>query len=285
MSLLSSGVDRSPLSSVVGYLERAAGRRTDPAQRHAVEAATGAQVHIYPLLARARALPRAREVERPGQVHQLLPVEEPHLRDPPCQRPSVIELQPVESVPRYGRECDCGMQFARGMRHAAGLAQLLPRLPVVRAQHRARPFLVIGALRQHVAVQLQPVHCGHARAAVDFDLQPRARPAQVHRRRPVTVQGQFARGSRQDPLRAGRNRQPARQARFFDSVRDQLRGQVVIVAARLVCRTPQREIAVLLRPRLHRGRPVFFRGSRVHSDAACVFLGFEAGKRKQCGKQ
>src|ERR1035437_4063186 len=65
---------------------------------------------------------------------------------------------------------------------------------------------------------------------------------------------------------------PAWQGSALDPVRDQLRGEIVVVAARMVRRTVQRQVAVGGAIDRHDRRKVLFRVAWVHADAARVLL-------------
>jgi hypothetical protein len=76
---------------------------------------------------------------------------------------------------------------------------------------------------------------------------------------------------RQHPVNTRRNRHPPRHLRVFDSVRHQLRCQVVVIAARVFRRPPQCQVPIRRSLYLHRRRKDIASRARINPHPARKF--------------
>ena len=122
---------------------------------------------------------------------------------------------------------------------------------------------------------IDAVHFEGSFAAAGFDLNPRSRTGDPHTGGGVVIHCVLAFLPRERAAIAGGKGDPARQAGVLDAVGDQLGRLVEVVAARLVGRAVEREVAVGLRIR-NQGRGEVFPGiPRIDADAAGIWLRFE----------
>ncbi len=124
----------------------------------------------------------------------------------------------------------------------------------------------------HRGLKIDAVHLERRVAAGQLELDPRWRSLEGHRAHEVVVNEQLALDLARDAPLAGRRCEPARQKRLPDPVRHELRGQVVVVAARVIRGPSQSQVAVVGTARDDERPEILLRITGVDADAARLVL-------------
>src|ERR1035437_3537508 len=286
-------LQRAPAFGVAGNLDRACGGAADPVENHAIESAGGAEIDVDPLLAVARGLPGGSEVERSAYLDALVVAEEPEFADAPLGARAAFICHAVEAGVRgrgelhgdggwsetespagAGRRCGPRSRWRSG----SSTAKFFPRFSIVRA--RDHNGAASGCLTTAATTESESAAGGHidtvdfegSVAAAGLDLNPQRRTADRHAGGGVVIHRVFALLPFQRAAIAGGDGKPAWELGVGDAVGDQLGGVVEVVAARLVGRTVEREVANRLRIRNQRRGEVLPGISRIDADTARVLL-------------
>ena len=264
------GLDGLPIDRVIGGLKRRFGCAAHPGKYDAVESAGSAEIHVDPLFAVPGAFPGASEIVWTAYVDTLAAVEERDLPDVPGEVPASFKFQAIEMGGGGLLEKHGSLDRAVGSRNVVGAANLFPGLPIIGTLDDAGPGLRLHH-RLHARIDIEPVDHGRL-CAGELHLDPGMSALQVDGGYPVIVERPFALASREDAAIFSGYRNPTRQCCRFDAIGNQLRGQIKVVAARLIGSSMQRKIAIgIVEP--HRRSGIFFGISGINADAAGKFLG------------
>ena len=233
-----------PGGGIVRDLEGAFRGAFDPIQLDAVEDAGSAEIDIDPLLAIGSAHPGAGKVIRATGLDTVASIEPSQLADAPSDRAGGIKVDAVEAVAGGRGQGDGGLEVAGRMVGAGGAAQFLPGLPVVGAGEDAGPAFRLVGVRIDARLDVQTVNRGRAVSASPFELHPGGGAGEGDAGHRVAVQQVVALVLGEDACLAGGDGYPAGRFFGFDSVGDQLGGQVVVVAAGVVGGAAEGQVAI-----------------------------------------